>query len=244
MQAVYSISAFILHSSWSQAEAELEKLKTLTLTGAIFLAAALPIAGQWEQPETTALEDSHQDLSLAEVVERFSQRLPAEHKQDAYKLGKTLVKLSERHMISPGILLSVIETESSYRYSVVSKAGAVGLMQLLPGTAAEVAQKYRIRGYHSAADLNNPVVNLELGVAYIAYLRGRFGHSLHYLAAYNMGPTALGSRIRRGEYNLGAINGYVQKIQGRTLALREGAQNGNGVAGQPLGRTRNLSETL
>lgn len=245
MQAMYSLSAFVFHSGFAQAEAEIDKLKTITLAGAIFLAAAMPMAGQLYNPETTALEDSHQDLSLEEVVERFRLRLPQEHKQDAYRLGTALMRLSERHMVSPGLLLSVIETESSFRYGITSKAGAVGLMQLLPGTAAEVAAKYRIRSYHSAADLSNPIVNLELGVAYLAYLRGRFGHSLHYLAAYNMGPSSLSGRIRRGEYELGAINGYVQKIQGRTLALRRDAKaQGPLTATRRFERQKKLNETL
>ena len=110
-----------------------------------------------------------------------------------------------------------------YRYDVVSKAGAVGLMQLLPRTAEEVATRYGIRDYRSAADLTNPVVNLELGAAYLAYLRTRFGHSVHYLAAYNMGPSAMRTRIKNGNYELGALTGYVKKIHGRTLELRRSA---------------------
>jgi soluble lytic murein transglycosylase-like protein len=206
-----------------QAEIQLPSARLVSLTSLIFLAAALPIAGQWDTLETVAIEDSHQDLSLTEVVERFRQRLPAQHKQDAYKLGRTVMRLSERHMVSPGLLLSVVETESSFRYDVVSKAGAVGLMQLLPRTAEEVAARYHIRSYHSAQDLKNPVVNLELGAAYLAYLRTRFGHSVHYLAAYNMGPTAMRVRIKNGNYELGAIKAYVTKIHGRILELRSHA---------------------
>jgi soluble lytic murein transglycosylase-like protein len=191
----------------------------------LFLSLSVPMAGTWENLDSHALEDSHQDLALEAVVDRFQQRLPARHKKDALKLGKALLRLSEKHRLSPGLLLSVIETESSFRYDVESKAGAVGLMQLLPATAAEVAKRYNIRGYHSEADLVNPVVNMELGAAYLAYLRTRFGNSLHYLAAYNMGPSALKVRMSRGIYELGAIQGYVDKIQGRTLELRERAKN-------------------
>lgn len=216
MQAIYSFSHQLLQTS---IQGELDKIRTLSIAGVLFFAVSLPMAGQWES-QTDALEDSHQDMALADIVERFRQRLPAEHKQDAYRLGTTIMRLSERHMLSPGLLLSVIETESSYRYGVVSKAGAVGLMQLLPNTAQEVATRYNIRGYKSEEDLTNPVVNMELGVAYIAYLRGRFGNSVHYLAAYNMGPAALKGRINKGNYELGAINNYVNKIQGRTLELR------------------------
>lgn len=226
MQAVYNLSNMMI-AGFEQAEIQLPipsaSIRLLSITGAIFLAASLPIAGQWESLETVAIEDSHQDLSLTEVVERFRQRLPVQHKQDAYKLGRTVMRLSERHMVSPGLILSVVETESSFRYGVVSKAGAVGLMQLLPRTAAEVADRYNIRSYKSEEDLANPVVNLELGAAYLAYLRTRFGHSVHYLAAYNMGPSAMRARIKNGNYELGAIKGYVTKIHSRTLELRSHA---------------------
>ncbi len=242
MQAMYNLSTYMFQTGLQQAEAEIEKIRLLSLTGVIFLAASMPIAGQWEK-QTDTLEDSHQDLHLAEVVERFQQRLPKQHKQDAYRLGRTLMQLSERHQMSPGLLLSVIDTESSFRYDVVSKAGAVGLMQLLPDTAAEVARRYRIHSYHSEADLADPVVNLQLGVAYIAYLRGHFGNSVHYLAAYNMGPSALRGRIKKGNYELGAINGYVQKIQNRTLELRSKASKKSPLL-QRAERQRNMDHML
>jgi soluble lytic murein transglycosylase-like protein len=225
MQAIHNFSSLSVLQSGIQSELDLlelidlRKLQALALTGALFL-CSLPIAGQLDRPDTMALEDSHRDLSLAQVVERFQQRLPASQRVDAFLLGENLIRLSERHQISPGLILSVIETESSFRYRVVSKAGAVGLMQLLPSTAEEVARRYGI-AYSSEEDLRNPIVNLELGVAYLAYLRGRFGNSVHYLAAYNMGPTALRGRMRRGNFQLGAISGYVVKVQERTLELRE-----------------------
>ena len=222
MQAMISLSNIMLNGL-DQAEFQLPSMRLISLTGLLFFAAAMPIAGQWESLATTPIEDSHQDLNLAEVTQRFVQRLPQAHKSDAYMLARTVMRLSERHMVSPGLLLSVVETESSFRYDVVSKAGAVGLMQLRPSTAAEIADRYHIRGYHSASDLTNPVVNLELGTAYLAYLRSRFGESVHYLAAYNMGPTAMTTRIRNGQYELGALTDYVEKLHRRTLELRRRA---------------------
>ncbi len=131
-----------------------------------------------------------------------------------------MLELSDQHQFSPTFILSVIETESSFRTGVISKAGAVGLMQLLPATAKETAERYNIRSYKSAADLHNPVVNLRLGVAYMSYLRKQFGHSLHYVAAYNMGPTALRRKLRNNDYGLGALDHYVRTIHERSRTLR------------------------
>ena len=133
-----------------------------------------------------------------------------------------MLELSERHQISPALILAVVEMESSYRFTVVSSAGAVGLMQLRPTTAKYIAQRYKVRGYRSEADLRNPEINLRLGVAYLAHLRRQFGHSLHYLAAYNVGPTALKKRLNAGRYELGSLDSYVRKIHGRTRELQGG----------------------
>lgn len=222
MQAIYNLSAFVLNYSVS-AEAEFrESLRTPTaiLAGLLFFAAPIQEAGITFTTELQPIEDSHKDMSLAQVVDRFQDRLSSANKKDAYRLAKLVMQLSDRHMLSPSLILSVIETESSFRYNVVSKAGAVGLMQLRPSTAAEVAKKYSISSYKGAESLEDPMVNIRLGVAYLSYLRQRFGHSVHYLAAYNLGPTALAKRLREGNYELGAIENYVRKIQHHTDQIR------------------------
>lgn len=222
-QALYNVSAYFTLQGIN-AENEIRehlRVPTLMLAGILFISASLPLMDSASTTDLRPMEDSYQDLNLSEVALHLSTRLPAEHKKDSYKLAKLLLQLSERHMLSPGLILSVIETESSYRYSVVSKKGAVGLMQLLPDTAKEVAQMYHIKSYRSEEDLYDPAVNLRLGAAYLSYLRGRFGNSLHYLAAYNMGPTALRSRLKSGNYELGAVEHYVRNIQTRTAKLRQ-----------------------
>lgn len=225
MQAILNLSNLVITYGYT-AEAEIRsslRTSTLLLAGALFLSASIPETGKVEL--APIIDDSHQDVDFATVVTHFRERLPAKKKQEAYGLAKLLLQLSERHQVSPGLLLSVIETESSFRAEVVSSAGAVGLMQMLPATAKEVAHRYHISAYKTQEDLFNPKTNLMLGVAYIAYLRGRFGNSYHYLAAYNIGPTALNKRISAGNYELGAIEKYVSKIQSRTLKIRSQAKD-------------------
>ena len=236
MQAIYNLSAVFTQYSATAEQEVRENVRgpTLFLAALLFFSLALPSTSSEPVSDLTSLEDSYQDLNLAEVAQHLERRLPVAHKQDSYKLAKLLVQLSDRHMLSPGLILSVIETESSYRYGTVSKKGAVGLMQLLPETAKEVAAKYRIHEYKSAQDLYDPRINLRLGAAYLAYLRGRFGASAHYLAAYNMGPTALKTRLRNGNYDLGAVEKYVKNIHKRThtLRLKSAAKPGSPLSGR------------
>ncbi|HEY8280622.1 MAG TPA: transglycosylase SLT domain-containing protein, partial [Bdellovibrionota bacterium] len=225
MQAMNSVLPYLYTISGPPADrpvgARQAPLSALALlAGVLLLLSHSPEAGLVPQSEIIPLEDTQGDLTLAEIVERIEQHLPAGHKPQAYRLGKLVFELGERHQLSPALILAVIEMESSYRFAVKSKAGAIGLMQLLPGTAAEVAKRYHIRSYHSAEDLSDPSVNLRVGVAYLAQLRRQFGHSLHYLAAYNLGPTALRRRLNSGRYELGALEPYVRSIHERARLLR------------------------
>jgi soluble lytic murein transglycosylase len=82
--------------------------------------------------------------------------------------------------------------ESNFRTDVVSPAGARGLMQVLPGTAADMA---RARGETvSAAQLNQPVINMEYGQSYMELLRDRSatgGLLPKVIASYNAGPAPI-----------------------------------------------------
>ncbi len=88
--------------------------------------------------------------------------------------------------LSPELLHAVIRTESAYNHEAVSHAGAQGLMQLMPGTAARYGVK----------DSFNPIENLRGGAAYLRDLLDLFGQDLTLaLAGYNAGENAV---IRNG----------------------------------------------
>jgi soluble lytic murein transglycosylase len=95
--------------------------------------------------------------------------------------------------VAPEWIFSVIRQESSFRYDVKSPANAVGLMQLLPTTAAELAKDHRLKDYN-ADSLLDPEVNIKLGSIYLARLTKTFnGNFPLALAAYNTGQ----GRMRR-----------------------------------------------
>lgn len=88
--------------------------------------------------------------------------------------------------VQKAIVFSVINAESSFNESVVSRSGAIGLMQILPSTADYIAYKV---GYTGPIDLNNVECNIYLGVAYLSYLFNRFCNFDKVICAYNAGES-------------------------------------------------------
>jgi soluble lytic murein transglycosylase-like protein len=161
-----------------------------------------------------------------EVLQILQKKLPLEFQPQSEQITKTLFDAAEEHKIAPSLILALMETESSFQPLARSKAGAIGLMQLLPTTAEQVAKENNIP-YEKEVDLLDPQINVRLGIAYLAHLKSRFSEKNHYLAAYNLGPTALKKRHFRGDFSLGIMKKYVGKIRtkerfysGTSVALR------------------------
>ncbi|MGH7071826.1 MAG: transglycosylase SLT domain-containing protein [Acetobacteraceae bacterium] len=86
--------------------------------------------------------------------------------------------------VDPALVYALTRLESNFNAGATSAAGAHGLMQLMPSTAAVVAG-------HWGSPLENPAVNLELGQRYITYLAAQGGVQedlLKVLGSYNGGP--------------------------------------------------------
>jgi soluble lytic murein transglycosylase len=95
------------------------------------------------------------------------------------------------HALPVDWLYAVIRQESAFDQDIASHAGAIGLMQLMPATAREVAAKTG-REPPARLELIDPALNIALGSAYLAEMQRRFaGHSLVASAAYNAGPNAV-----------------------------------------------------
>jgi soluble lytic murein transglycosylase len=133
-------------------------------------------------------------LEVARVLEALSPDLDDSERR---QLGMLLTDLSSHYGYDPALIVAVIMTESSFDPSSRSHRGAVGLMQLLPNTAASLAEEtYRPWvGEHALLD---PTFNISLGVRYLAKLHKRFGSLEVALAAYNYGPSRVDEMIRHG----------------------------------------------
>ena len=102
--------------------------------------------------------------------------------------------------IDPLLVAAIVARESSFRERVVSHAGAVGLMQLRPFVAEDLARQNDLE-WKGRETLNRPELNVRLGASYYRQLVVRFdGDAQLALAAYHRGPTRLRRQLERGTF--------------------------------------------
>ena len=90
--------------------------------------------------------------------------------------------------LDPHWVLALMRQESAFNPRITSTAKAIGLMQLLPSTATDIARFTDVDS-PTQEDLKQPQVNIRLGVKYLDQLLKKFGDNIIYaLAAYNAGP--------------------------------------------------------
>lgn len=111
-----------------------------------------------------------------------------------------LKRYSIANGLDPYLVASLIRQESEFNPVAVSRANAVGLMQLLPKTGKTVAHQVSLKRYN-ASQLYTPAVNLELGTRYFRGMVDRFGGSFEEaLAAYNAGSDRVEEWMGQGTY--------------------------------------------
>lgn len=103
---------------------------------------------------------------------------------------------TERNHLDPALFYGHMQVESHYKPRVISSADAMGLMQMLPQTAAKVAEGLQLKFERS--DLMRPHINITLGASYLAGLVARYqGQFPLAIAAYNAGTTKVDEWLGR-----------------------------------------------
>jgi len=116
------------------------------------------------------------------AAEPASQTSKTNRKLNSADLGEMLAHAGQQHNLDVDLLASVVKAESNGNAHAVSRAGAEGLMQLMPGTAAQLGVHDRFR----------PEENVQGGSAYLDSLLSHYHDNLALaLAAYNAGPQAV-----------------------------------------------------
>jgi Transglycosylase SLT domain len=170
----------------------------------------------------------------------------------------TIVDAAQENNVDPGLALAVAQAESGgqqYDASgnvLTSSAGALGVMQLEPGTAAAYG-----------ADPTNPAENIDAGTAYLGDLINEYGDESTALAAYNWGPGNVSNAIAQygtapvvwQGYSVpawfvhapAATQNYVAGIMGASTFNGMAAGSGGvpvGVPSLPIGSPASLASAL
>ena len=110
-----------------------------------------------------------------------------------------LKRYSSANALDPYLVASVIRQESAFNPNAVSRANAVGLMQLLPKVGKGVAKQEKLKPF-SVQQLFTPSTNLRLGTRYFRSMVDRFGSFEYALAAYNAGVDRVQDWQGQGKY--------------------------------------------
>lgn len=139
--------------------------------------------------------------------------------RDKHPTRRMIDEAAWRHGLPPAIVHAVAQSESAYNQKAVSHAGAIGVMQLMPGTAAQLG-----------ANPRNEAENIDAGTRYLREMLVKFQHHPDQvalaIAAYNAGPGAV--ERYRGVPPYSETQVYVRRVIGKyekmaTVSNREAA---------------------
>ncbi len=143
---------------------------------------------------------------------------------DAYK--EYIFQYSKINNVDPYLVFAVILEESKYNRNAVSGSGACGLMQIIPSTGKDIANRINIKNFKMEM-LYDPETNIKMGVWYIRWLMDMFNDHIKknnygknsedsdllkilVLGAYNGGPTRMRNWVE--EYGINDIDLFVEAI--------------------------------
>jgi soluble lytic murein transglycosylase-like protein len=206
------LSMLLAGSALAAADARADVYKYVDYKGNTYFTDA-PLRGgtyrlQWKRESQNLIGENRKRLRSLDASSRSLLSPPRKAASDKSlearraRYERVIAAYALRYGLPPELLHAVIRTESAYNHDAVSSAGAQGLMQLMPGTAARYGVK----------DSFNPVENVRGGAAYLRDLLDMFGQDLRLaLAGYNAGENAV---IRYGNKipPYGETQGYVRKV--------------------------------
>jgi soluble lytic murein transglycosylase-like protein len=115
------------------------------------------------------------------------------------EIHRAITVYAKRYQLDPTLLRAIIQVESNFRQDAISRRGAVGLMQLMPLTAAKL----------EVANIHDPLQNIQGGAKHLRHLLNLYDGDLRLaLAAYNAGVR----RVKRHVPRIRETEVYIQKV--------------------------------
>ena len=123
----------------------------------------------------------------------------------------------DEYNLDSSLVYAIIKAESNFDANAVSRAGALGLMQLLPSTAKWIAGELNLDYYEN--DLFEPSKNIRYGCFYLRYLMNKFDNIDVVVCAYNAGETIVKSwldedgRVVENKISYSETKSYLKKVK-------------------------------
>jgi soluble lytic murein transglycosylase len=170
--------------------------------------------------EISTLEDRYLPTEKAEYQD-LSKQLGYWQARYPFPYFPLIQTWAQQHQLNPLLVTALIRQESRFEPKIRSVAGAVGLMQVMPGTAQYIAEKIDLSNYN----LENPQDNIQMGTWYMDYTHKRFdNYSLLAIASYNAGWQNVEKWLKRFNTQdpdefvesipFGETQGYVRQVFG------------------------------
>ncbi|MCR5261176.1 MAG: lytic transglycosylase domain-containing protein [Candidatus Gastranaerophilales bacterium] len=131
------------------------------------------------------MEDSYKFRDTISNKKVFGSLVKPSQNNNTYskqQISDIISNIAAKHGISDKLVKALVKQESGFNPTVVSKAGATGLMQLMPATAKSLG----------VTNPKDPVQNVDGGIRYLKSMMEKYnGNLILALAAYNAGPAAV-----------------------------------------------------
>jgi soluble lytic murein transglycosylase-like protein len=168
------------------------------------LRAADPLAED-DAPDVGAVEVDPL-ASVASALEDCPSALSAAQRQT---IARVIRDESDQHGYDPLFITALVQVESGCLPTARGN-GALGLVQLLPSTARDVARRNGVR-WQGERTLTEPASNIQLGLTYLDELEEQLGDSYRAVAAFNLGPARVAHMSSRSAQR----TTYVRKVLAR-----------------------------
>jgi soluble lytic murein transglycosylase len=194
--------------AWTQFQAEMGDRETLSITEQFIYGLMKLDRGEylrginqiWQLKEQKEPQARQEWQSLRQMPEYWQALFP-------FPFEETILKWSQQRELNPLLVTALIRQESRFETEISSVAGAVGLMQVMPGTGQWVAEQIQLPQY----SLRDPEDNINLGTYYLDYTHRQYNNnSLLAVASYNAGPGNVAKWVAR--YGFDDPDIFVEKI--------------------------------
>lgn len=152
-------------------------------------------------------------LGLIESGDAFAQPVVAMQQEADHPFAIYIAEAAQRFGVPESWIVAVMGAESAGDTRAVSHAGAMGLMQVMPGTWDHLRARYQL-----GADPFDPRDNILAGAAYLREMYDRYGTIPAMLAAYNAGPDRYDEHLATGRPLPAETRAYVAQL-GLTLGV-------------------------